>query len=219
MFEKLKKTFENAIKQAAASVDTEIFNHPIAQQTDWHPLRGGGANFQTHRLDSSNPDKLVFKATIGAKLFSGLFAFIGFFGLTIPLYIFVTGGMKDWSLLFFALFFGGIFLGIGLLMLYLFAQPRVFDTFYGYYFKGWKRPNDSLSRDKNKTTNLNQVEAIQVLRERVRSKNSSYYSYEINLVLDDASRINITDHGKHQAIIQDAETLAQALGVPLWDGS
>lgn len=220
MFEKLKKTFENAIKQAANSVDTEVFNHPMAQKTDWHPLRGGGANFQTHRLDSSNPDKLIFKATLGAKLFGGLFAVVGLFGMIIPLYLFFSEGMKEWSLLMFALFFGGIFLGVGLLMLYLFALPRVFDTFYGFYYKGWKRPVDNMRTDaKKKTTDLNQVEAIQVLRERVRGKNSSYYSYEINLVLNDASRINITDHGNKTAIVEDAQTLAQSLGVPLWDGS
>ncbi len=58
-----------------------------------------------------------------------------------------------------------------------------------------------------------------MLRERIRSKNGSYYSYEINLVLHNASRVNVIDHGNHQAVIEDAETLAQALGVPLWDGS
>ena len=222
MFERIKKLIEAAKNQAVVSVDPEVFNHPIAQKTGWHPLKGGGTNFQTHRLDSSNPDKLVFNATLGAKLFSGLFAVIGLFGLVIPVVIFFTSGMQDWSMLLFALFFGGIFLAVGLFMLYLFALPRVFDTFYGCYYQGWKRPQHIMgmgATKKHAITHLNEVEAIQVLRERIRSKNGSYNSYEINLVLQDASRVNVIDHGNHQGVIEDAETLAQTLGVPLWDGS
>ncbi len=218
MFEKFKKLVAEAKKQGLTSVDPEVFNHPIAQKTEWHPLRRGGANFQTHRLHSDTPDKLVFKATLGAKLFSGLFAVIGLFGLVVPIFIFFNQGMQDWALLMFALFFGGIFLAVGLFMLYLFALPRVFDTFYGCYYKGWHRPRHRMGSDA-KTTDLNEVEAIQVLRERVRSKNGSYYSYEINLVMSDASRVNVTDHGKRDAIVADATTLAQSLGVPMWDGS
>ena len=33
------------------------------------------------------------------------------------------------------------------------------------------------------------------IRERCTSRNSSYYSYELNLVLDDGSRLNGVDHG------------------------
>lgn len=218
MFEKIKKLIEAGKKKGLSSIDPDVFNHPIAQQTDWHPLRGGGANFQTHRLDSSNPDKLVFKATTGAKLFCGLFTAIGFFGLIIPTVVFFRQGAEDWSMLLFALFFGGIFSAVGLLMGYFFALPRVFDTFYGTYYKGWQRPKHSMNSN-NKTTDLNEVAAIQVLRERVSSKNGSYYSYELNLVMRDASRINVTDHGKKSAITDDAETLAQTLGVPLWNGA
>lgn len=222
MFDKLKNLIEEAKKQAVSSVDPEIFNHPVAQKTDWHPLRGGGSNFKTHRLDSSNPDRLVFRATLGAKLFSGLFTVIGLFGLVVPMVIFITGGMQDWPLFGFALFFGGIFLALGLFLMHGFLLPRVFDTFYGFYYKGWKRPKHKNTISESKKTDiigLNEVDAIQVLRERIRSKNGSYYSYEINLVLKDASRVNIIDHGKQAAVIEDAETLAQALGVPLWDGS
>ena len=58
--EKLQQLIEAAKKQATVAVDTAAFNHPLAQDTDWYPMAGGGANFQTHRLDASNPDRLVF---------------------------------------------------------------------------------------------------------------------------------------------------------------
>lgn len=124
--------------------------------------------------------------------------------------------------MFFALFFGGIFLAVGLMLFHFMTKPCVFDTFYGCFYKGRKRPRESIGIDKNKKNNLtklNDVEAIQVIRERINSKNGSYYSYEINLVLSDASRVNVVDHGNQTAIIEDAELLATALGVPFWDGS
>lgn len=220
MFEKLKKLIEEAKKKVAHAVDPEVFNHPLAQQTEWYPLKGGGTNFQTHRLDSSNPDLLVFKATTGAQLFCGVFALVGLIVMAIPMVIFFSDGAKDWGLLVFAILFGGIFLAVGSLMYYFMTVPRVFDTFYGCYYKGRTKPKHEMGQHKKQVlTPLSEVKAIQVLRERIRSKNGSYYSYEINLVLADASRINIVDHGKHEAVIDDAEILATSLGVPLWDGS
>ncbi len=222
MFEKLKKLVEEAKKRAATVVDPAVFNHPLAQKTEWSPLAGGGSNFKTHRLDHSNRDKLVFKATLGAQLFSGVFILFGLFGLIFPTYIFFSQDKQEWSMIVFAVFFGGIFTAAGMFLLHSMARPRVFDTFYGYYYEGWKKPADSMvshTTAKRKITQLNEVEAIQVLRERLRSKNGSYYSYEINLVLADTRRVNVIDHGNQQAVIDDAEILAQTLGVPLWDGS
>ncbi len=222
MFERIKKLIKTAKKQAVHRIDPEIFNHPLAKQVEWQPLKSGGTNFQTHRLDSSNPDFLVFKASTGAYLFSGIFVFFGLLGMLIPLIIFLNEGQKEWGLVLFAVFFGGIFLAAGVFMFYFMTTPRVFDTFYGCFYQGRKKPKHNLGMSASKKhalTHLNEVKAIQLLRERIRSKNGSYYSYEINLVLRDASRVNVIDHGKHQAIIEDAETLAHALGVPLWDGS
>ncbi len=220
MLEKLKKLVEEAQKRGARSVDASVFNSPLAEQTDWYPLKGGGANFQTHRLDSSNPDLLVFKASKGAYWFTGLFGFFGLLGFIIPLAIYFSQGQQEWGLLLFALLFGGIFLTVATVMFYFMTVPRVFDTFYGCYYRARKKPQHTMgSESKQALIQLSAVKAIQVISERISNKNGSYRSYELNLVLDDASRINVIDHGKHQAVIEDAETLATTLGVPLWDAS
>ncbi|MCB1583669.1 MAG: hypothetical protein KDI92_11435 [Xanthomonadales bacterium] len=222
MFNKLKKLIEQAKKRAVNSIEPEVFNHPLAQKTDWHPLKAGGTNFGTHRLDNSDPDLLIFKATKGAYVFSSIFSGVGVLGLVIPILAFIGMENKEWGLLMFGIFFGGIFLTAGLLLFKFMTKPCVFDTFYGCFYKGKKRPQDHFGMDpnaKNSIIKLSEVKAIQVIRERINSKNGSYYSYEINLVLADASRINVIDHGNHAAIIEDAETLATTLGVPLWDGS
>lgn len=222
MLDKLKKLVEEAQKHGARAVDVSQFNHPVATQTDWHPLKPGGANFQTHRMDDSDPDLLVFRATTFTKVFCGIFTGVGALGLIIPMLIFLNQGGTEWTLVLFAVLFGGIFLDVGLLMFYFMATQRVFDTFYGCYYKGRQKPEQTLgmSRDEpHAITHLNEVVAVQVISERSSSKNGSYRSYEINLVKQDGSRDNLVDHGKPAAVITDAEKLATQLGLPLWDAS
>ncbi len=52
---------------------------------------------------------------------------------------------------------------------------------------------------------------------RVSGNKSSYYSYELNLVLNDGSRINVVDHGNLKRLRSDTQTLSQFLGKPVWD--
>lgn len=222
VLDKLKQLIEEAKKQRFSTADFMQFEHPLAQQTDWFPLNSGGTNFQTHQLDQSDGDLLVFKATTGAKVFAGIFTGVGVLGIVIPLMVFAHNDFQDWGMLLFAVFFGGIFLTAGLLLRHFMTMPRVFDTFYGCYYKGRKKPDHTMgmsSEQKHAVTHLNEVKAIQLIRERVSSKNGSYHSFELNLVMQDASRINVIDHGNHTAMVADAQTLATTLGVPLWDAT
>ena len=67
------------------------------------------------------------------------------------------------------------------------------------------------------TYNLDQVCAIQLIREYVRNRDSQYYSYELNLVCADGKRINIVDHNSLRTIRKDAVVLADYLSIPVWD--
>jgi len=60
---------------------------------------------------------------------------------------------------------------------------------------------------------------LQLLSEYVSGDKSSYYSYELNLVLDEASRINVVDHENLEQLRGDARTLAQFLDKLLWDAT
>ena len=42
---------------------------------------------------------------------------------------------------------------------------------------------------------------------------------EIGNALQDASRLNVIDHGNRKKLLEDAEQLASYLGVPIWDGN
>jgi len=55
------------------------------------------------------------------------------------------------------------------------------------------------------------------VREHLSSKNGSYWSFELNLVLRDGRRLNVMDHGDYDALRRDADTLAEFLGRPVWD--
>ena len=64
---------------------------------------------------------------------------------------------------------------------------------------------------------LEDIHAIQLISEYISGEKSSYYSYELNLVLKDAGRINVIDHGNDGVIINNAKILSRFLDVPVWD--
>jgi len=55
-----------------------------------------------------------------------------------------------------------------------------------------------------------------VLPETVRSKNGSFTSWELNLVLRDGKRLAVIDHGDGATVRADAERLGREIGVPVW---
>ncbi len=100
------------------------------------------------------------------------------------------------------------------------TQPIVFDKQSGYFWKGRKNPGEVYRPEAIKCwAELENIHALQLISEHCRSDKSSYYSYELNLVMKDSSRINVVDHGKHDKIRADAAALSEFLEKPVWDGS
>ena len=218
MLKKLVETLKN-LGNRRPGFDPSRFNDPIALKTEWKPLKRGGSNFKTHKLVEVNYQRLEFKATIFAKIFCLIFLFAG-----LAVIFFFGFNEINWQTLssefevLFPLIFGLIFSTIGALLLYFMTKPIVFDKTYGYYWKGRKEPAQSYEQaDKKYSVSLYDIHALQIISERVSSSKSSYYSYEINLILKDGSRLNVIDHGKFSSIKEDAQKLASFLGVPVWD--
>lgn len=218
MLNKIKTILKKVSRQGPA-YDPSVFNDTLAMETQWTPLKGGGSNFRTHKLVTVNYNRVEFKSTLGAKLFSFVFMV---FGAGIPAWIGFntvqkTGQFFQSDVLFVALF-GLLFFGIGSFMFYWFAKPVIFDRTKGMYWKGWKAPKGYLAQDSVKEgCRIGNIHAIQILAEFVRSDKSSYYSYELNLVMKDSSRMNVIDHGSSVKIREDAKLLSEFLGVPVWD--
>lgn len=194
--------------------DPAVFGDPLAQQISWSPAKGGGANFRTYKLVTVSLERIEFRATIFAKVFSSIFLLVGL-GMLVG---FLIGFIFAGNTVFPLLLGGVIFAGVGGYLCCDGAKPIVFDKTLGFFWKGKKSPQEVINKDSLKCyTEIKQIHALQLISEYVRGNKSSYYSYEINLVLHDGQRINVIDHGNIKKLREDTTTLANFLGLPVWD--
>ena len=184
----------------------------IKNRVSVSPIAPGGSNFETHVLTKTSKG-YQFKPSRGYALFCSLFALIsygGFLGLGIYQFL------KDYSFNFlkehgFVAIVGLFFFMGSNVLLFQFFKPIVFSKSINVYYKGY-----SSKKESKHTIPLHTIAALQIIGERVKSSKSFYTSFELNLVLDDASRLNVIDHGNLSAIIEDADILAHYLNIPIW---
>ncbi|MFO7846253.1 MAG: hypothetical protein R6V27_06820 [Balneolaceae bacterium] len=215
----LKDTVTNTMNQAA--FDPSRFDDPLAMSIQWTPIKGGGSSFRTHKFYEDGANQVGFKATLGAKLFSGLFMVVG-----IAVAVGISWGqiqdgvpINSFELLFPVLF-GIIFFGSGYFMFRSLGKPIVFDKMAGYYWKGWKKPDRYKGDQKVEgSIRLDDIHALQIVSEYIRGDKKNYYSYELNLVLKSGDRFNVVDHGSRNRLIEDSNKLSSFLGVPVWNAA
>jgi hypothetical protein len=199
--------------------DPAQLNDPVALLTGWTPAKGGGANFRTHKLVNVNSFRLEFRASAGAIVFYLLFLLIGL-GVLIGFTVFALSSVSP-SLgieMLIPIVFGLVFTGVGGGMLYFGTVPVVFDMTMGCFWKGRKSRSNMIVRNTSKHfSEFDNIHALQLISEHCRGNKQSYYSYELNLVLKNGTRLNVVDHGNYDKIRKDADTLAAFLGKPVWD--
>ena len=206
------KMLQHALDQLESCVEPSCFGDPLAERTRWNPLKRGGSNFRTHKLVSTQPDRMEFRITAGMLLFASIFLLVGV-GSAAGVFL---SAEPLWGLGLFGL----IFLLIGGGMLYFSSKPVVFDKRKGFFWKGRKSPDDVADLGSCKDcVRLGEIHALQIVAEQLKGDSSSHFSYELNLVLKDASRVNVVDHGSKEKIREDAAALAAFLGKPLWDAA
>ncbi len=219
MFETLKEKLR-VLTAAPVPFDPSRFGDPVAQRTQWTPAKRGGASFRTHKLVSAGPNRVEFRAAFGAILFYLLFFLIGlgaFAGISIAWFSGSIGSFEPGLLV--PLLIGLIFTVLGAYMLHAGTTPLVFEKGRGIFWKGRKGPDDAMAtRNIGKFVRLDSIHAVQLIAEYISGK-SSYYSYELNLVLEDGRRVTVIDHGNLDRIREDAGKLALFLGRPLWDAT
>ncbi|QNI94131.1 hypothetical protein SynA15127_01049 [Synechococcus sp. A15-127] len=181
------------------TLDLTSFGDELALRISWEPLVGGGTNFCTHRLRAKpvvSNDLIEFEITLAAILFSVAFLAAGLVGL--------IGAASSGSNL--SILAAIAMMGFGIWNAYQLAgQKTIFDRSLCIFVR------------KGRTASLENIRAIQLVREYIRGNRNSYYSYELNLVCSSGDRINIVDHGSLRAIREDAEMLANFLSIPVWD--
>lgn len=208
--------FSNEVIEARENALNKDFD-TIKSKVSTSPLKSGGASFKTNVLIQESPSKLVYKPSIGAAIFGFIFLAIGlgvlFFNI-IPLFksnFDVT--TVNWGLIIFGL----IFSIAGGSLFYSLYMPTVFDKHLGLYYKSYGfRLHRSQRQSKDHFIKLKSIIAIQIIGEHIKSDDSSYNSFELNLVLENNTRKNVIDHGDLKSIIIDAETLSDFLNVPIW---
>jgi hypothetical protein len=196
--------------------DPSTLADPMARQIAWSPVKAGGANFCTHKLVEAGPNRVQFRATLGAVLFHLVFVVVG---AGVALARVLEGDPPRLSADFpVPLLFGSVFFATGSAMLYFGTAPIVFDKYKSCFWKGRRGPDDVADpRTLKHFAPLADVHALQILSELCSGRNGSYYSYELNLVLCDQRRINVVDHGNLGRLREDAQVLARFLGKPIWD--
>ena len=222
MFEKIKQRINKALEEAKKKQEltnekiSHAFNDDVANKTQWTPLKSGGANFKTHDLVKPSSSILKYQLSWGSKMLFGVFSLIGIVALSAGIFqLMEKGTSSGWVLVFVGL----LFIVISLVFFKIMGRPIFIDRSIGMMYKGNKAPKLSGQQDNNDKVYLNNVHALQVIKEYIRSNKSRYYSYEINFIMKDASRVNVMDHGNYKQIQSDAEEIALFIGKPLWDAT
>ncbi len=222
MFEKIKERFKKAIEDAkkkqilSQEQIARSFDDDVAIKTQWTPLKQGGANFKTHNLIKVSSSLLKYQLSIGAKVFLGIFAVVGLVALIAGIYQVVGKGISNgWIIVFF----GIIFLIIPIFFFKIMGKVTILDRSIGMMYKGNKPPKLSGMQGDGKLVYLNDVHAIQIIKEYIKTDKNSYYSYEINFIMKDATRVNVIDYGNYKQIKIDAIEIALFIGKPLWDAT
>jgi len=219
----LKKLIEKlqSIERELNQPDTSKFNDLLATQIQWSPIKKGGANFSTHKLTETDMNRSEFKASLGAKIFYSIFTIMGiFFAIIFPILMLNAEDESMGFGIIMPVLIGLVFTIIGAFSFYHGITPIVFDKYKGIFYRGWKS-HEYINYNSNSENfaRLDDIYAIQLISEYCRGNKSSYYSYELNLVLKDGKRINVIDHGNLNRIREDAKKLSEFLGTPVWDAT
>jgi hypothetical protein len=209
-----KRIKEEKLKEYIASIDDQI-----VKNWGFQALKKWWFSTSTHVLKEDNFWNYLFQINSFIKLFfllyiiSPVIYFVFFFSHT----DFLNQILVFENFLFLLVFPAGI------IMYFFLFKSYIFDFWNWYFYEKrfqknlFKYVNDS--KYQNKIIPLNNIHALQLLGETVSwgKNNSSYISYELNLILKDSSRINVIDHWDLEQIKEDAKKIAEKLKIKLYD--
>ncbi|RMB64175.1 hypothetical protein EAX61_02000 [Dokdonia sinensis] len=215
------KNFLNQIKEAVLAgvktIDPAVFDHPLAQKTEWTPKAPGGSNFKTRSLVKESSSLLYYKGSTALFIFGLVFTIFPLL-FVVPVFFLTNNQGPEDGFMYIFLIVPAIFLIVGLFIIRSSRKRKFLDKSAGYFYTSRKKAIYGIQVSPKKGwIKLSEIKALQILSERVSSKNGSYRSYEINAVFPDGNRHNIVDHGKYETILADAEVIADFLAVPCWN--
>ncbi len=192
--------------------DPSVLNDEIASKTDWKSISGTSTNFNSRKLKLESSFKLIYSPSIQTYI---VVFFIGIFVAFIPTVVtlLLIGKLVKVTLFGFVLIYVSFIIACLFLTRYIF-KPRVFDKYEGWYYVGQN------FCEKNKRCRLDSILAIQLVSHWVWSNNTDRKSHycQMNLVLNDTTRISILTIRSLSTVRRDAEIIARFLNIPVWDG-
>lgn len=199
-------------KNDAAALERLRADAPLARATEWESISNGG-NLCRHTLVRMGVGKLAFKPSGGALVFYWLFLLLGLAVLVALLFAWVQESHWLVALL------GISFTGFGAWMLGTQTRTAVFDRQRGalrWISASVPSPLRGMTAEQQPVA-LADIHALQLLCMYNDDFEDSYYFYELNLVLQDSSRVALTSCGKAARLQADARKLSEFLGIPVWD--
>lgn len=226
MFEFVKTFMEDIQKKALEKQERfnnyiSSINEEIVKNSSFIPLKRGWTNIKSHDLIIENNWNYLFKVKwFFPEVFLGIF-FTPIITTIIILYSknFEVNNMF-WEFLWLIIY-SIIFSWLAWLIFYSLHRSYIFD-FQNWYFYDtiYTQKLFEFLRDekyKNKIISLKEIQALQIISERVHGKNTTYTSYELNMILKNSSRVNIIDHWNLEEIRKNASELANKLWVKVYD--
>lgn len=228
MFEFIK-TFMDDIQKKALEKQEKLNNYissiddEIVKNSWFTPLKHWGTNIKSHDLIIDNFWNYDFKV----KWF---FPIVFLWMFSIPLIVTIVILLKElsigwlnidfWSYIW-QIIFSLIFITPALLLFYFLFRSYIFD-FQNWYFYDTRYQNKLFEligqeKYKDKIIPIKEIQSLQIVSERVHGKNTSYTSYELNMILKDSKRINIIVHWNLEEIRKNADELANKLWVKIYD--
>lgn len=177
-------------------------------QLNWEPISLDGHEFKTHKMKQLSPGKIIFTGSLELKIFYG---FLMALGLSVPI-VYSLKGELDTT----ATVIGIVIFVVALIFFLRTVSTLVFDKSMGYFYMGDKSSVEKLENHGKTYCRIVEIQALQLLKKKCYSNNTSYSSYELNLVLQNGSRINVVDHGDKKVIDRDIKKLATFLNVEIY---
>ncbi|HEY5576364.1 MAG TPA: hypothetical protein VIK34_06570 [Clostridiaceae bacterium] len=183
------------------------FKDPVAQKTEWTPVfKESNGNFKIKRLSQEGEARIGFKTPASSKAIYRNCALIGLAALAVMLFT------KNGSIVIRILALVAAI--VGCWGMYMQSQPISFDKASGV-FKGGRKQN----------VKFDDIYALQLITRVVQVKTppkgqmEKINTYELNLVLNDGSRVNVIAHGGSKEIREDGDTISNFINKPLWDAA
>ena len=175
------------------------------KNVNWAPAKMGGAIFQTGVFKVKNENSLVISPS---KMFK----------ILVPLVILILNVLPFLSSIIFktqpSLIIMLVVICFDIIMLIVYLQ--------GLKHIEINKQTDTIKQGFSLITaktlkKTSDIKFIQIVEQRIpQQKRNYYYSYEINLVYNDGTRFNLVDHSEQYTIENDARTLKQFLGKPIY---